>query len=365
MDRLEEVIQELRAFVGERNWHEFHDPKNLAMAIGSEAGELLSEYRWVSNSDADAHSQKPEPRARIGAEAADIAITLLLFCDRIGLDLPEAIKDKLARNRLNYPAELSRGLSERPAQKVANGRPDSAQCGVTGTNGMICGVDGCRDGWVAAIHDLATGHTDVKVFPTVSDLIGQKVPVIVAIDIPIGLPVTGTRRCDLEARHRLGKRGSCVFPAPIRPLLSVRTQAQASELRRKLEGVGVSIQAWSIVSKVREVDDILKCTPALRGRIQEVHPEVCFYFMANSTPVAQPKKTAAGHAERVKLLEKHFGDAVSRSLHPKPSSCAPDDIIDAFAALWTAQRMVRGEAVTLPKDRLEVDALGLPMEIVA
>lgn len=114
MDRLEEIVQELRAFVAERDWQQFHDPKNLAMAIGSEAGELLAEYRWVSNADADVHSHSPEPRARIAAEAADVAIALVLFCDRVGLDLPAAIRDKVARNRLNYPVDLSRGRSERP-----------------------------------------------------------------------------------------------------------------------------------------------------------------------------------------------------------------------------------------------------------
>ena len=117
MDRLEAVMQELRAFVAERDWGQFHDPKNLAMAIGSEAGELLAEYRWVSNTDADAHSQKPKPRARIAAEVADVGIALLLFCDRTGVDLIEAIREKVAKNRVNYPVELSRGRSERPSQE--------------------------------------------------------------------------------------------------------------------------------------------------------------------------------------------------------------------------------------------------------
>ncbi len=115
MDRLEEVVQGLRAFVAEREWEQFHDPKNLAMAVASEAGELLAEYRWVNNSEADSYSRKEEHRSRIAAEAADVGIALLLFCDRIGLDLIDAIKEKMTQNRRNYPIEQSRGRWERPS----------------------------------------------------------------------------------------------------------------------------------------------------------------------------------------------------------------------------------------------------------
>lgn len=114
MDRLEAVLQELRSFVAEREWGQFHDPKNLAMAIGSEAGELLAEYRWIDNAEADKYSHQPAQRERIAAEAADVGIAFLLFCDRIGLDVIQAIQEKVARNRLNYPVDRSRGRSERP-----------------------------------------------------------------------------------------------------------------------------------------------------------------------------------------------------------------------------------------------------------
>lgn len=115
MDRLEEVVRELRAFVAEREWEQFHDPKNLTMAVASEAGELLAEYRWVSNAEADSYSRNKEHRRRIAAEAADVGIALLLFCDRIGLDLIDAIREKIALNRQNYPVEQSRGRWERPS----------------------------------------------------------------------------------------------------------------------------------------------------------------------------------------------------------------------------------------------------------
>jgi dCTP diphosphatase len=115
VERLEAVTAALRAFADERDWGQFHDPKNLAMTVGSEAGELLAEYRWVSNLEADAWSHQPEPRARIAGEVADVAIALLLLCDRIELDLLSAIEAKMARNAERYPVALSRGRWERPA----------------------------------------------------------------------------------------------------------------------------------------------------------------------------------------------------------------------------------------------------------
>lgn len=107
-------VEELRRFVAERDWSQFHDPKNLAMLLASEAGELLAEYRWVRNEHSDALSQDPEARKRIADEVGDVGIALWLLCDRIGLDLQSAMREKLARNRQRYPVELSKGRSDRP-----------------------------------------------------------------------------------------------------------------------------------------------------------------------------------------------------------------------------------------------------------
>jgi len=111
---LEELRTELRAFVEARDWRQFHDPKNLAMLIASEAGELLAEYRWVSNDAADALSRDPAARKRIEEEIADVGIGLVLLCDRIGLDLVEAMRAKLSSNAQKYPARTSRGKADRP-----------------------------------------------------------------------------------------------------------------------------------------------------------------------------------------------------------------------------------------------------------
>jgi dCTP diphosphatase len=115
MTDLAPVVAALRQFVAERDWQQFHDPKNLAMLVASEAGELLAEYRWVANTAADAHSREADPRARIADEIGDVGIALVLLCDRIGVDLVEAMLAKIAKNAARYPADASRGRATRPS----------------------------------------------------------------------------------------------------------------------------------------------------------------------------------------------------------------------------------------------------------
>src|SRR3569833_2552637 len=106
---LDELITALRQFVAERDWRQFHDPKNLAMLLASEAGELVAEYRWVRGDAADAHSREPAARARIAAEIADVGIALVLLCDRIGLDRPRAGAGGRARGAGRGPGAAARG----------------------------------------------------------------------------------------------------------------------------------------------------------------------------------------------------------------------------------------------------------------
>lgn len=103
------VLDDIRAFVHERDWERFHDPKNLAMAVASEAGELVAELRWVASEQADAYARREDVRPRLEAEAADVAITLLMFCDRTGIDLVAAMRHKLVQNRAKYPVDAVRG----------------------------------------------------------------------------------------------------------------------------------------------------------------------------------------------------------------------------------------------------------------
>jgi NTP pyrophosphatase (non-canonical NTP hydrolase) len=113
-DRLSAVTDRLREFARERDWEKFHNPKNLAMAIASEAGELAAELRWVPDDDSDEFVRDPSNRVRVEYEVADIAISLISFCDRGGIDLIGAIMRKIELNDKNYPASSAKGKPDRP-----------------------------------------------------------------------------------------------------------------------------------------------------------------------------------------------------------------------------------------------------------
>jgi predicted RNase H-like nuclease len=119
------------------------------------------------------------------------------------------------------------------------------------------------------------------------------------------------------------------------------------------------------VRKVDEVDRALRSAPKRPDWVREVHPEVCFWAWRGGEPMPVAKKRAAGRAARRELVDAHFGAGASAEVRRqhRRADVAADDVLDAFAALWTAERIVRGEAATLPAHP-PLDAHGLPMEIV-
>ncbi|MGQ0650245.1 MAG: nucleotide pyrophosphohydrolase [Gemmatimonadaceae bacterium] len=112
---IEALRQKVRAFADARDWAQFHDPKNLAMALGSEVGELLSILRWVPGSVSDEYSRDATNGQRILEELGDIGILLVLLCDRVGTSLDAAILAKLKLNEGKYPQQPSTGRSDPPA----------------------------------------------------------------------------------------------------------------------------------------------------------------------------------------------------------------------------------------------------------
>ena len=134
-------------------------------------------------------------------------------------------------------------------------------------------------------------------------------------------------------------------------------------MRRTIEGKGISIQSFNITAKIREVDTALRASPADADRVYEVHPELCFASLNNSRPLSHSKKRASGRAERLALLKVHFGDALECLLADRQRDrVAADDVIDAFAALWTSRRIANGTVKSLPAVP-ERDDLGLRMAI--
>ncbi len=108
---LEALRRRLRAFAAERDWEQFHSPKNLAMALAAESGELLEVFQWLT----EAQSRAPDAGVRAAAaeEMADVLLYLVRLADVMGVDLAEAAKAKLARNAEKYPADKARGSSRK------------------------------------------------------------------------------------------------------------------------------------------------------------------------------------------------------------------------------------------------------------
>jgi len=104
---LDQVRDQLRAFVAERDWDQFHNPKNLAMAMVVEAGELLEHFQWLTAEQADALDA--QARAEVELEAADVLLFLLRLCDRLDIDLLQAAQRKLVLNAQKYPVDKARG----------------------------------------------------------------------------------------------------------------------------------------------------------------------------------------------------------------------------------------------------------------
>jgi len=111
-DRLALLTAEVREFAEQRDWEQFHNAKNLAMALGGEVGELLAELQWVEPSDL-ASTLEPgcAARARFDDEMADVFIYLTRLADVASVDLVEVARAKLARNRDRYPMRLARGTA--------------------------------------------------------------------------------------------------------------------------------------------------------------------------------------------------------------------------------------------------------------
>ena len=104
---LEELSARLAAFAAEREWEQFHSPKNLAMALAAEAGELLEHFQWLTEDESVALPEAT--RKEVALEIADVLLFLVRLADRLGIDPLEAATHKLEVNARKYPVDKSRG----------------------------------------------------------------------------------------------------------------------------------------------------------------------------------------------------------------------------------------------------------------
>jgi NTP pyrophosphatase (non-canonical NTP hydrolase) len=111
MTEFEQLRDQLRIFAAEREWDQFHSPKNLAMALCVEASELLEKFQWLSEDQS--RNLSPELLPAVGEEAADVLLYLIQLSDKLGIDLIVAARDKLERNAQKYPVDKARGSSRK------------------------------------------------------------------------------------------------------------------------------------------------------------------------------------------------------------------------------------------------------------
>src|SRR5216684_123056 len=140
----------------------------------------------------------------------------------------------------------------------------------------IAGVDGCRAGWLC-VHQRGD-EISAEVFVTFRHLLKHlPATTLIAVDIPIGLPTSGERTCDRMARQLLGvPRASSVFPAPVLAVARETDYLAACAKHKNIDGRALSRQAFAILPKILEVNELLWSNEVIRDRVKEIHPEVSF-----------------------------------------------------------------------------------------
>ena len=111
MTELESLRDQLREFAAARDWDQFHSPKNLAMALSAEAGELLEVFQWLT--EAQSRGLTPEARSAASEEIADVLLYLIRLGDQLGIDPVAAAQRKLVANARKYPADKARGSNKK------------------------------------------------------------------------------------------------------------------------------------------------------------------------------------------------------------------------------------------------------------
>ncbi|HLQ62019.1 MAG TPA: DUF429 domain-containing protein [Candidatus Acidoferrales bacterium] len=193
----------------------------------------------------------------------------------------------------------------------------------------VVGCDACPQGWVAV--ELNESRFARAVVQAEFEAVLAAFPraEAVGVDIPIGLPESGWRPADLEARRFIGRRWPSVFRTPTRALLETPWSP----------GLGISLQAHGMGRRIFEVERVAD------GRVREVHPEVSFRELAGA-PLAHSKRTWNGQQERLRLLGR-------AGVRPPPrlegaGQMPADDLIDAAVVAWSAQRIALGQALSFP-----------------
>ncbi len=201
----------------------------------------------------------------------------------------------------------------------------------------LLGIDGCPAGWIAAFANGETFH--YHVYAQFQDIVADHSDLKLAlIDIPIGLTQkTFNRTIDQLLRNLLPKeRKSSVFTAPCKNAVYANDYESAKRINLHETGKSISIQAWNICHKIKEVDQCLNEYPSVRNIFFESHPELCFLKL-NNFQLIESKHSPKGRQQRIEIIKKknhRLLDVYQRILkETKRSMVKADDILDALVLL--------------------------------
>jgi len=107
MKDINELVAQVRRFRDERDWAQFHNPKDMAISLALEAAEVLEHFQWKSAKEIDEHLASH--RDEVADELGDVLVYLLEFCDVVGVDIVDAALNKLAKNAIKYPVAKAKG----------------------------------------------------------------------------------------------------------------------------------------------------------------------------------------------------------------------------------------------------------------
>jgi predicted RNase H-like nuclease len=203
----------------------------------------------------------------------------------------------------------------------------------------VVGVDGTKGGWVGIELDDGRFTTSYALRPIATDFREVAHARVIAVDIPIGF---GPRKADVEVRAFLRGAASTVFTTPPRELLEVQFGP----------GLGISAQSHALGPRILHLTKLAESD----SRFYEVHPEVSFRAMNGGQALGHRKKSAAGALERLEILHRHGIDL------DELDEAAPlplDDVLDAAAAAWSANRIASGAARTIPDPPEVVNGLAM------
>jgi predicted RNase H-like nuclease len=225
---------------------------------------------------------------------------------------------------------------------------------------FVAGMKSCRYGWVVVTveFDQEVVSEEHHLFSTIREALSLfPRPGIFAVSVPIGLldeSAKGGRECDRQARKILGTpRGNSIFSPPSRSSLNCSTFEQALSS-------GLNRQSLAILPRVLEMDQVIN--PERQSWIKEAHPELSFYVMDGLRPMEERRKTIPGRKARMDLLKRFFHQVEEGSTRFTRKDVSPDDVLDAYAAAWTAMRVFKGEAGCIPENPI-YDSKGVEMAI--